>query len=57
MALYGWISGAGGISCNERGEPTTPLELLIETPALSAVLARQPRGLVVLDAALHPVKS
>jgi hypothetical protein len=56
-ALYGWISGAGGISCNERGEPTTPLDLLIETPALVAVLGRQPRGLVVLDATLHPVKS
>jgi hypothetical protein len=56
-ALYGWISGAGGISCNDQGEPTTPLELLIETPALGAVLGGQPRGLVVLDAALHPVKS
>lgn len=56
-ALYGWISGAGGISCNDRGEPTTPLDLLIETPALGAVLGRQPAGLVVLDAALHPVKS
>jgi hypothetical protein len=56
-ALYGWIGGAGGISCNDRGEPTTPLDLLIETPALGAVLGRQPRGLVVLDPALHPVKS
>jgi len=56
-ALYGWISGAGGISCNDRGEPTTPLDLLIETPALGTILGRQPRGLVVLDATLHPVKS
>lgn len=54
-ARYGWISGAGGISCTGRGQPTTPLEVLIETPALRALLRRQPRGLVVLDATIHPV--
>jgi hypothetical protein len=53
-ARYGWITGAGGISCNERGQPTTPLEVLLETPRLRAVLRTMPRGVVVVDATLRP---
>lgn len=53
-ARYGWITGAGGISCNEQGQPTTPVELLIETPRLRALLGQMPRGLVVVDATLRP---
>jgi hypothetical protein len=54
-ARYGWISGAGGISCDRNGQPVTPLELLIVTPALEAFLLRQPRGLVAVDTTLSPV--
>jgi gamma-D-glutamyl-L-lysine dipeptidyl-peptidase len=54
-ARWGWMNGAGGISCNAKGQPTTPLDVLVETPALRTVLRRQPTGLVVLDATLHPL--
>ena len=54
-ARYGWISGAGGLSCSERGQPTTPLEVLIETPRLRALLRQTPPGLVVADATFKPV--
>ncbi len=53
-ARYGWITGAGGISCNQRGQPTTPLQVLIQTPRLRALLRQMPRGLVVVDATLRP---
>jgi hypothetical protein len=54
-ARYGWVNGAGGISCTEEGQPTTPLSVLIESPGLRAVLLRQPRGLVVVDATLYAI--
>jgi hypothetical protein len=52
---YGWISGAGGDGVTSRGQPTVSLDVLIETGQLAAFLRRQPRGLVVVDATLHPV--
>lgn len=54
-ATYGWITGAGGTSVNDRGQPTTPVEVLVETPPLRSLVWQLPRGLVVVQAALHPV--
>jgi hypothetical protein len=54
-AAYGWITGAGGTCGNDTGQPTTCVEVLIETRQLRALLGRLPRGLVVVQAALHPL--
>ena len=54
-ATYGWITGAGGTGVRDDGQPTTTVQVLVETPRLRAFLSRFPRGLVVVDAALHPV--
>ena len=55
-AELGWITGAGGTGpLNDDAEPTTSVEVLLETPQLWALLRRLPRGLVVVDAALRPV--
>lgn len=54
-ATYGWVTGAGGETATDSGQPATSLDVLIETPQLSAILAQQPQGLVALDATLHPV--
>jgi hypothetical protein len=54
-AEYGWISGAGGSSVNDRGQPTTDIEVLLETPQLRALLGQLPRGLVVVQPALRPL--
>lgn len=54
-AAYGWITGAGGTGVRDDGQPTTGVEVLLETPKLRALVARQPPGLVVVQAALHPV--
>ena len=53
-ADYGWISGAGGSGVNDRGQPTTGIEVLLETPQLRELLRQLPRGLVVVQAALRP---
>lgn len=52
---YGWIDGAGGLSESDDGQPTTPLEVLVETPALRRLLRAYPPGLVAVDAALQPL--
>jgi hypothetical protein len=54
-ATYGWVSGAGGETATNDGQPGIPLDVLIETPQLSDILAQQPKGLVVLGATLHPI--
>jgi hypothetical protein len=54
-AKYGWMSGGCGFGENERGQPTTPIDVLIVTPQLRAVVRRQPPGLVEVDATLRPV--
>jgi hypothetical protein len=54
-ATYGWVSGGGGSTATDSGQPATELDVLIETPALSDVLDQQPPGIVVLNATLHPV--
>lgn len=54
-AAYGWITGAGGTGVSDSGQPTTSVQVLLETPPLRALLGRLPRGLVVVEAALHPV--
>lgn len=54
-ATYGWVSGAGGSTATNDGQPATSLELLVETPAVSDVLGTLPPGIVDVDAALHPV--
>ncbi|HJU37332.1 MAG TPA: hypothetical protein VJ716_07950 [Gaiellaceae bacterium] len=52
----GWITGAGGTGpLNDDAQPTTSVQVLLETPQLRALLRRLPRGLVVVDAALRPV--
>jgi hypothetical protein len=53
-AKYGWITGAGGTGVRDSGQPTTFLQVLVETPRLRAFVRRLPHGLVV-QAALHPV--
>jgi hypothetical protein len=55
-ARYGWFSGAGGSGESDSGQPTAPIEVLLVTPQLRAVLRRQPPGLVAVDAALKPVQ-
>lgn len=52
---YGWISGAGGIGESDSGQPTTPLDVLIETPALRRLLRSYPLGLVAVDPVFQPV--
>ena len=54
-ASYGWITGAGGTGVRDNGQPTTTVQVLLETPRLRALLRRLPRDLVVVQAALHPV--
>jgi len=54
---YGWISGAGGIGESDSGQPTTPLEVLIETPALRRLVRSYPPGLVAVDPVFLPVRS
>jgi len=55
-AELGWITGAGGTGpLNDNAQPTTSVEVLLETPQLRALLQRLPRGLVVVEAALRPV--
>ena len=54
-AAYGWITGAGGTGVSDDGQPTTGVEVLLETPRLRALLRRLPRGLVVVQATLRPV--
>lgn len=55
-AELGWITGAGGTGpLNDDAQPTTSVQVLLETPQLRALLRRLPRGLVVVDAALRPV--
>lgn len=53
-AAYGWISGAGGTGVRADGQPTTGVQVLLETPQLRALVRRLPRGLVVVEAALRP---
>lgn len=55
-ATYGWITGAGGTTASNSGQPTTAVEVLVETPQLRALLRRLPRGLVVVQAALRPLQ-
>lgn len=52
---YGWISGAGGLSESDDGQPTTTLEVLVETPALRKLLRAYPSGLVAVDPELAPL--
>jgi hypothetical protein len=54
-ASYGWITGAGGSCGKNSGQPTTCLEVLLETPHLRALLRSLPRGIVDVQAALSPV--
>jgi hypothetical protein len=54
-AAYGWISGAGGTCASDSGQPTTCVEVLLETPRLRALVRRLPRGLLVVQATLRPV--
>ena len=54
-AAYGWISGAGGTCASDSGQPTTCVEVLLETPRLRALLRRLPRGLVVVQPTLRPL--
>jgi hypothetical protein len=56
-AEYGWISEAGGVSENDRGQPITPITVLIVTPRLRAFLRRQPPGLVVVEPILRPARA
>jgi len=53
-AAYGWPSGGGGTTVNDRGQPMTTLEVLLITPELRAYLRRQPPGLVRVQATLRP---
>ena len=55
-AEWGWPSGGGGYSVSPTGQPTTALDVLVVTPKLQAFLNQQPRGIIVVDAALHPVQ-
>ena len=56
-AEYGWITGAGGTGpIANDGQPRTSVQVLLETPHLQALLRRLPKGLVVVQAALSPVK-
>jgi hypothetical protein len=54
-AAWGWPQGGGGEGVSPSGQPTTGLDVFIVTPKLRAYLDRQPRGLVVVDATLHPL--
>jgi len=54
-ATYGWVSGAGGSTATNDGQPATSLDVLIETPAVSDVLDQLPPGIVDLTATLHPL--
>ncbi len=54
-AAWGWPSGGGGEGVTSGGQPTTALDVLLVTPKLRAYLNQQPPGIVVVDAALHPL--
>lgn len=53
-AAYGWPTGGGGTTVNDRGQPMTTLQVLLVTPKLRAYLRRQPRGLIQVEATLRP---
>lgn len=55
-AEYGWINGAGGLSESDQGQPTAPVDVLVETPELRRFVRSEPPGLVVVDAALAPLR-
>ena len=54
-ATYGWPSGAGGTTVSGMGQPMTNLDVLLVTPQLRAYLAKQPPGLVQVQATLNPL--
>jgi hypothetical protein len=54
-AKYGWPSGAGGTTVSGLGRPMTNLMVLLVTPQLRAYLAKQPPGLVQVQATLNPL--
>lgn len=54
-ATFGWPSGGGGTTVNDRGQPMTNLDVLLVTPQLRAYLAKQPPGLVLVQASLNPL--
>lgn len=56
-AQYGWITGAGGTGpIGNDGQPRTSVQVLLETPQLRSLLQRLPKGMVVVQAALSPIK-
>lgn len=54
-AKYGWPTGGGGTGVDRRGQLTTQLDVLLVTPQLRALLRKQPRGVVQVQATLAPV--
>jgi hypothetical protein len=54
-ATYGWPTGAGGTTVSGLGQPMTNLMVLLVTPQLRAYLAKQPPGLVAVQASLNPL--
>lgn len=54
-AAYGWITSAGGTCGSDSGQPTTCVEVLVETPRLRALVRRLPPGLLVVQPVLRPV--
>lgn len=54
-ATYGWPTGAGGTTVSGLGQPMTNLMVLLVTPQLRAYLAKQPPGLVSVQASLNPL--
>jgi hypothetical protein len=54
-AAYGWITGAGGTCASDSAQPTTCVEVLVETPQLRALVRQLPEGIVVVEPALRPV--
>jgi hypothetical protein len=54
-ATYGWPTGGGGTTVSGLGQPMTNLMVLLVTPQLRAYLAKQPPGLVAVQASLNPL--
>jgi hypothetical protein len=54
-ATFGWPSGGGGTTTGAFGQPATNLMVLLVTPQLRAYLAKQPPGLVRVQASLNPL--
>jgi hypothetical protein len=52
---YGWITAAGGTCASDSAQPTTCVDVLVETPKLRALVRRLPRGVLVVQPALRPV--